>query len=82
VRPDLASEVVVHADRHGDTWEVSVCDDGVGFEPEATPFGFGLSSQVTESARRHGMSVEVVSRPGEGTCVFIRGHTPLVDTGG
>jgi signal transduction histidine kinase len=67
------TEVVVHADAQGDSWEVSVCDDGKGFDPEVTRLGFGLGKQVIESARSKGMAVEVKSTPGEGTCVFIRG---------
>jgi len=69
-----ASEVVVHADCVGDIWEVSVCDDGIGFDPRTTPYGFGLQSQVLDSAQRMGMTVEITSAPGEGTCVVIRGH--------
>ena len=68
-----ASEVVVHADCMDDQWEVSVCDNGVGFDPDNTPYGFGLQSQVLDSAQSKGMTVQVVSQPGEGTCVFIRG---------
>jgi len=69
-----ASEVVVHADCTDDTWEVSVCDDGVGFDPRTTPYGFGLQAQVLDSAQRMGMTVEIESAPGEGTCVYIRGN--------
>ena len=68
-----ASEVVVHADSQGDSWEVSVCDDGIGFDPDTTPYGFGLQSQVLDSAEKNGMSVEITSEVGEGTCVVIRG---------
>lgn len=69
-----ASEIVVHADCVDDTWEVSVCDDGVGFDPQTTPFGFGLQSQVLDSTRDHGMTVEITSSPGRGTCAVIRGR--------
>jgi len=69
-----AHEVVVHAD-HGDgMWEVSVSDDGVGFDPGTTAYGFGLQNQVLDSARSKGMDVEITSSPGEGTYVVIRGH--------
>jgi hypothetical protein len=74
-----ASEVVVHTDYDGSTWEVSVCDDGVGFDPDRTAYGFGLQSQVLDSARRADMSVKIVSHPGEGTCVYIRGDAPPHD---
>jgi nitrate/nitrite-specific signal transduction histidine kinase len=68
------NEVVVHADSTSKTWEVSVADDGVGFDAaDQSNYGFGLRSQVLDSTQRAGMEVEVVSRPGEGTCVYIRG---------
>lgn len=68
-----ASEVVVHADCAEDSWEVSVCDDGVGFDPERVEYGFGLQTQVFDSLTSKGMTVQIASRPGEGTCVVIRG---------
>jgi len=78
-----ATEVVVHADHDGPDWEVSVCDDGVGFDPERTPYGFGLQSQVMDATRRVGMTFTLRSRPGEGTCAVIRGRaqTPSSDIG-
>jgi signal transduction histidine kinase len=68
------TEVVVHADYSNGDWEVSVCDDGDGFDTDHTGRGFGLQKQVIESAQTKGMTVEVSSAPGEGTCVFIRGR--------
>jgi signal transduction histidine kinase len=67
------TEVVVHADCLEDGWEVSICDDGVGFDVDHTGRGFGLQKQVIELTQTKGMTVEVSSAPGEGTCVFIRG---------
>ena len=69
-----ATEVVVHADCVDDMWEVSVSDDGIGFDPGTTAYGFGLQSQVLDSAQSKGMTVEIESAPGEGTYVVIRGH--------
>jgi signal transduction histidine kinase len=66
------TEVTVHVDSQGDDWEVSVCDDGVGFDPDNTTLGFGLQSQVLDAAESRGMTVSIDSTPGEGTCVFIR----------
>src|SRR5690606_39069358 len=37
-----AHQVVVHADTDGSTWEVVVSDDGIGFDQENQPLGFGL----------------------------------------
>ena len=77
-----ANEVTVHTDCVDDVWEVSVCDDGVGFDLGSTPFGFGLRSQVLDSAESNGMTVEIESRPGEGTCVYIRGRLDRTDATG
>jgi signal transduction histidine kinase len=68
------TEVVLHADCMEDAWEVSVCDDGIGFDIDHTDRGFGLQKQVIDLAQTKDMTVEVSSAPGEGTCVFIRGR--------
>ena len=68
-----ATQVVVHADCDDGAWEVSVCDDGVGFDPATTTYNFGLRNQVVGSAEDNAMTVAIESRPGEGTCVIIRG---------
>ena len=69
-----ASEVVVHADADADTWEVSVSDDGIGFDLLATPRRFGLQEQVLGAAHGQGLSVDIASAPGEGTLVTISGR--------
>jgi len=76
-----ATEVVVHTDSLDGRWEVSVCDDGTGFDPDHTPYGFGLQSQVLDSAHQAGMTVHITSHPGEGTCVFISGNTHAIEDG-
>ena len=65
--------MVVHADTDGRTWEVVVSDDGVGFDQESQPLGFGLSTQVRDALAVHGVSAEIVSSPGRGTSVTIVG---------
>lgn len=70
-----ASEVTIHADLVDDTWEVTVTDDGVGFDIGSAPLGFGLQVQVIDSLRRNDIEVEVTSRRGEGTCVTMAGRT-------
>ncbi|MDR1767614.1 MAG: hypothetical protein LBR32_04155 [Propionibacteriaceae bacterium] len=69
------SQVVVHADNRDGRWEVSVCDDGDGFDAANTKLGFGLE-QVVEQARGNDIAVEITSAPGEGTCVYLRGAAP------
>lgn len=70
-----ARSVVVHADvdEDGTSWEVTVRDDGVGFDPATTPRGFGLSRQVVAASQRAGLLVTVDSAPGEGTLVRLQG---------
>lgn len=66
-----ATEVTIHAEDHGDWWEVSVVDDGVGFDTSAVPLGFGLRHQVVEPLAAEGLAVDIESTPGEGTSVVI-----------
>lgn len=70
-----ASEVTIHADELEGQWEVTLADDGVGFDQSDTKLGFGLQSQVLDSLVRNNMEVILRSNPGEGTCVTIRGLT-------
>lgn len=69
-----AGAVTVHADRLADgCWEVTVQDDGVGFDPDAVS-GFGLRVQAGSALHEAGMGVVVDSAPGEGTKVTITGE--------
>jgi signal transduction histidine kinase len=86
VREDLARivrEAVSNAARHGEASNVtvalsntngirvSVIDDGKGFDPDAPRRrGFGLTS-MRERAEMRGATVNVESRPGEGTKVEV-----------
>lgn len=69
------ASVVVHGDHHpGDgEWEVTIRDDGQGFDPSSTPPGFGLRHIAGSALAEHGMSCHVHSRLGAGTTVTIRG---------
>ena len=68
-----ARQVVVHADSDGRSWEVSVTDDGAGFDQQAQPLGFGLSTQVQQALREVGVDSSIWSAPGQGTSVVMRG---------
>lgn len=68
-----ASEVVIHADQEDGRWEVTVRDDGVGFDERDHPHGFGLASQVIGELTRLGLEVDIASAPGHGTAVTIAG---------
>lgn len=69
-----AQQVTVYADHDQQHWEVSVCDDGIGFQPDESRFGFGLGTQVVASLATHGLEVSVDSAPGAGTSVVISGN--------
>ncbi|MFD0274641.1 ATP-binding protein [Kitasatospora sp. NPDC127111] len=70
-----AHAVVVHADadRAAGEWEITVRDDGRGFDPASTALGFGLRVQVTETLARHRIRVQLDSFPDDGTTVTLRG---------
>jgi signal transduction histidine kinase len=68
-----ATSVVVHA--AGDSragWEVSVHDNGRGFDPAATPNGFGLCNQVHGALAPHNIEAQITAATGDGTLVVLR----------
>lgn len=68
------AQVVVHSDAAPDgTWEVTVRDDGQGFDPATTPAGFGISRVIGEGLEAEGVRGRVESRPGRGTVVTMSG---------
>ena len=68
------STASVSLSRNRDCLEVTIHDDGVGFEPEGVPGSssghYGLSV-MRERAAEFGGRVDVMSAPGRGTAVFI-----------
>ena len=66
-----ASQVVVYAESNGLGWEVSVHDNGRGFEK--APENFGLASIVRSALTELGASAEISSAPNGGTTVLLRG---------
>jgi len=71
-----ASMVIVHADAWPETgrWEVTVRDNGSGFDTATTPLGTGLGRQVLAELARHGLAASIDSTPGLGTRVTIEGN--------
>jgi PAS domain S-box-containing protein len=61
--------VVLEADR--DKLRIEVSDDGLGFDPEATPAGVGTRG-MRERVRALGGDLAVESKPGVGTRVVVR----------
>lgn len=68
-----ATDVVVHAVTRPRDWEVTVIDNGIGFDPAVTPEGYGLAQQVRVSLDRIGAVAMVESAPGAGTTVRLTG---------
>ncbi|MGW5240940.1 hypothetical protein ACWEOW_18560 [Monashia sp. NPDC004114] len=68
-----ATQVVIHADTDGSSWEIVIADDGVGFDRASSALGFGLKTQVREALSAVGVSAAVHSAPGRGTSVVIAG---------
>ncbi|WP_225846381.1 sensor histidine kinase [Streptomyces sp. HPF1205] len=71
-----ASHVVVHADAPPGLgcWEVSVRDDGHGFDQSRRPLGFGLRVQVSRALAEVGVESQIRSAVGAGTVVLLRGR--------
>ena len=72
-----AQSVVVHADSVGQQWEVTVRDDGRGFDPRVTVLGYGLSEQVQATMIELGCRVRIESAVGEGTTVTMAGSVQI-----
>lgn len=68
-----ARQVTVHAEQGDPGWELTIHDDGVGFDPEPSTYGFGLREQVFASLKSCGIGVRLTSKPGGGTLVTITG---------
>lgn len=68
-----AGRVVLHAaeDEDGTGWEVTLHDDGNGFDTSATTFGVGLREVVVEQLARSGVDVEISSIRDLGTTVTL-----------
>lgn len=69
-----ARAVTVRLSRENGSLSFSVDEDGVGFDPTATPAGAGLTN-MRDRLEALGGSVDVRSSPGGGT--RMRGHIPI-----
>ncbi|TIC79457.1 ATP-binding protein [Nocardioides sp. GY 10127] len=74
-----AARVVIHADEHPVGWEITVTDDGRGFDPAARAEGFGLRTQVRGAVARHGGEATIESTPGVGTTVTLVGPAAVLE---
>ena len=63
-----AAHVWISVVRHDGSVEVSIRDDGSGFDPESADGGFGLTG-MSERVSLAGGELEIFSAPGSGTSV-------------
>jgi signal transduction histidine kinase len=70
-----ARSVVIHTDVDATSgrWELSIRDDGCGYDMSSRPPGFGLSVQVHHALAEHQVEAHIQSEPGEGTVAVLRG---------
>ncbi|MBI5311177.1 MAG: hypothetical protein HZB14_09190, partial [Actinobacteria bacterium] len=68
VKHSRASHVWISAVRGGGRLDISVRDDGVGFDPETSSDGFGLIGMRERTELVDGV-FDVLSAPGSGTTV-------------
>ena len=82
VRHAAATQVSIALREDGGMVELSICDDGRGFDPEhIPPDHFGLA-MMRERATAVGASLTIISRPGEGTAIIIRRPAGVAGTAG
>jgi signal transduction histidine kinase len=74
-----ASAVAIRIAQSGSALEVSVVDDGVGFDPASAGSGGGLRN-IADRIEAVGGSVEIRSAPGAGTSVLA--SIPLAEARG
>lgn len=67
--------VVVHADYEPDDqeWELTIRDNGKGFDPASTPLGYGLTQVAGQALAERRITSHVHAVPGVGTTITIRG---------
>ena len=71
-RHAAATQVTIELRGDAEAVELSIRDDGRGFDPEQIPSGHYGLGMMLERAAAIGASLAIVSRPGEGTAVTIR----------
>ncbi len=65
-----ATVVEVRIEERGELWQLTIQDNGVGFDPTASTGGNGLRNLRTR-AERMGATLDVRSQPGQGTTLVL-----------
>lgn len=75
-RAGPVTNVVVHADYDPveNEWELTIRDDGQGFDLASSTPGYGLTHITGTALAEHQIASHVHSRPGVGTTITIRGR--------
>jgi signal transduction histidine kinase len=73
-RHAAASEVAIRCAGDGDVVQLSIEDNGVGFDPSSVVRGFGLTN-MEERAKRIGGTIEIRARQPKGTHHLLRIRT-------
>lgn len=74
-RHACATAVEVRVELQGGRWRIAIRDNGVGFDPDHTPSGNGLRNLRARAAKM-GASVDIQSRPGQGTTLTLTTAPP------
>jgi ligand-binding sensor domain-containing protein len=70
-----ARVVEVHLEEDAGHWQLTIRDDGAGFDPAAATGGSGLRNMRTRAARI-GAQLDIQSQPGQGTTLRLRVSPP------
>jgi len=70
--PEAGGEIRVALRREGEGAMLSVCDDGVGFDPNAQAKGTGLGSKILKSLAQNVQGEIEVARNGAGSRISLR----------
>jgi len=72
-----ATRAIVSAKATATGAEVTVADDGVGFDAQSARTGLGLRRSVVSRMLSCGVSARVVSYPGHGTLIVLTAGSPV-----
>jgi signal transduction histidine kinase len=70
-----AQHTTLFAESDPSGWEITIYDDGAGFDPATTSERFGLRHQIRGAITNIGGQVELLSAPGQGTFLRLWGQS-------